>query len=132
MIASLLLILMTIGCETPAGSGGSSAPPATRAGVESGPARGADAADSPRSAALRTPVSESDDASRGGGGQETVEPSALGAQGDAPVAPSPGAFGDEREIDDPFTVIGPAFSGLGLQPYSSDCDPFEDKYGTCL
>lgn len=131
MIASLLLILMTVGCEPPTDSGGSSPPPATRASVESGPVRGADPADSPRSAAGLTKVSEPDDALAGSGGRES-EQAALVAEGGVPDTPSPGAFGDQREIDDPFTVIGPAFSGLGLQPYSSDCDPFEEKYGTCL
>lgn len=47
-------------------------------------------------------------------------------------APGDQGFGSAREIDDPFAVIGPAFSGLGFQSYSSGCDPFEDKYGTCL
>jgi hypothetical protein len=37
--------------------------------------------------------------------------------------------------DDSFGSLGllaPALPALGLETYSTSCDPFEDPYGTCL
>lgn len=103
MIAGILLILMAIGCDAPADSAGVATIEQTF---------------------VDTPAVESSEA----------EDAELGvvAEEAASAASAAGAFGEIGEVDDPFAAIGPAFSGLGFQTHSSDCDPFEDEYGTCL
>ena len=103
MLASILLILMMIGCDPPAGS--------TGAVATFEPTLVDDRASEPPS-------------------EPTLEPGAL--SGSVSGTPANSNFGAAPELDDPFAVIGPAFSGLGFQNYSSGCDPFEDTYGTCL
>jgi len=115
VIASIVLILMTIGCGVRAGSG-----PALEQSLVTDPAGGSSGEPT--------------------GGPE-IGP-ALGSIEPADESSQPGeitsgastnrSFGGAHEIDDPFAVIGLAFSGLGFQSYSSGCDPFEDTYGTCL
>lgn len=92
VIASIVLILMTIGCGVPAGS-----QPALEQSLVTDPA------------------------------DESSQPGEITSG-----ASTNRSFGGAGEIDDPFAVIGSAFSGLGFQSYSSGCDPFEDTYGTCL
>lgn len=110
VIVAIFLILMTIGCDAPAdsasqpGSPGSSGSPGSPGSITTLEQTLVDA-----------PASESR------GADETVS----GASADSNL-------GDLGEVDDPFAAIGPAFSGFGFQSYSSDCDPFEDAYGTCL
>ncbi len=58
--------------------------------------------------------------------QEVVSGPRTGASGGAP-GPGTGPAGD-----DPLTIIGPAFPGLGLQTHTAACDPFDDVYGACL
>ena len=103
VIASIVLILITIGCGAPVGSAGSEQSLVT----------------DPPGGSLAASVTDPAGESR--------QPGDLGSG-----AASGGGFGGGREIDDPFAVIGPAISGLGFQNYSSGCDPFEDTYGTCL
>jgi hypothetical protein len=31
-----------------------------------------------------------------------------------------------------FSLLAPSLSGVGLETYSTSCDPFEDPYGACL
>ncbi len=123
VIASILLILMTIGCGVTAGSGpaleqslvtdpagGSSGEPTGGPGIapDMGPALGS----------IEPVIEPADESSQPG----------LITSG----ASTNRSFGGAGEIDDPFAVIGSAFAGLGFQSYSSGCDPFEDTYGTCL
>ena len=119
VIASIVLVLMTIGCGAPAGSVGS--------GGSAG-ASGSPGSETTLEQSLLT------DPPGGTSGEPVTDPVEASRQpGEiAPGASTGGGFGGGREIDDPFAVIGPAFSGLGFQSYSSGCDPFEDTYGTCL
>ena len=123
VIASILLILMTIGCGGVAGSG-----PALEQSLVNDPAPGAPGGSDvapdigPAMESPMVPI------------EPVIEPVDESSQ---PGEITPGAstnrsFGNAGEIDDPFAVIGSAFSGLGFQSYSSGCDPFEDTYGTCL
>lgn len=102
MIGSILLILMTMGCDAPAGSAATNSPTSTAA-IEQ--------------ALVEPPAGE----------QVNAEPTLSGDSGDGF-----GTLGELDDVDDPFASIGSAFSGLGFQSYSSSCDPFEDAYGTCL
>ena len=112
VIAGILLILMTIGCEAPADSVGASGGPGSPGAIETVEQAFVDVA-----AAEKI-------------GESSSEP---GIVGETPAGASvDGGFRGGDEVQDPFAAIGPAFSGLGFQTYSSGCDPFEDAYGTCL
>ncbi len=50
----------------------------------------------------------------------------------AGAVPADSDFGDANEVENPFGLISPAFQGIGLQTYSTACDPFDEAYGTCL
>lgn len=49
-------------------------------------------------------------------------------------AVSGGATGISVEDDSfsAFALLAPTLSGLGLETYTTSCDPFEDPYGACL
>lgn len=111
VIASILLILITLGCHAPAGSAGS--------------------AGSASSNAAPTPVAAFEQAfAEVPAGEPALDSSSAGGTVSGTAADSD--FSGVGDVDDPFAAIGPAFSGLGFQTYSSGCDPFEDAYGTCL
>ncbi len=118
IMASVFLILMMIGCDARAGSTGASSPAGTAGAAGSGTSFEQTLVDEPANETIGEPAGES--ASEGSAGA-----TASGASSDS-------GFGGGGGVDDPFAVIGPAFSGLGFQTYSSSCDPFEDAYGTCL
>lgn len=121
MLASFLFILMMAGCDSPAGSSDPSGSHGTSGSANS------------LATLEQTFVDERGGESIGATGEpigEEVgsESAALAASGTS----SDSNFGDGAGIDDPFAVIGSAFSGLAAQSFSSNCDPFEDTYGTCL
>lgn len=127
VIASIVLILMTIGCGVRAGSG-----PALEQSLVTEPAGGSSGGSDVAPEIGRTlglPVVPIDPVI-----EPVIDPAEESSQpGEIPSgAATNRGFGAAHEIDDPFAVIGLAFSGLGFQSYSSGCDPFEDTYGTCL
>lgn len=133
LLASLLIVLLTIACESPAGSSG----PGTTTVRGSHPSAKADAGYETK-ARRSYDAGDSGDCTSSSVSEATpTEASSVAATVPEPVessfgAGSVGGADGAREANDPFAVIGPAFSGMGFQSYSSGCDPFEDKYGTCL
>lgn len=143
MIASFLLLFLTLGCESPVNSGGGAGAPATGGAIESEYAASENAGDPEAGLPAAESGGESRSSRDGTAGEPVGSGSEPAAEDESSASPDPSAnagtadsavqaFEGAQDLDDPFAVIGPAFSGLGIQSYSSGCDPFEDKYGTCL
>ncbi len=50
----------------------------------------------------------------------------------APKAEAPPGGNVAIEDLSTFGIVGPVFTGLGVDAYSAKCDPFSDPYGSCL
>lgn len=135
LLASFLIVFVVFGCVDSAGPAASSTAPCS-----GGASAHRSAPESAASPELPEPqvAAERISAPRARTGEQAlIEQDGERPEEDAPVEPAPGdssdsAFGGARDLDDPFAAIGPAFSGIAFQSYNSGCDPFEDKYGTCL
>lgn len=107
VMATALILLMTLACQPPAGG-----PGGTDNGSQGTSLNALDAGFAP---VENENNGESAEAADSGGS----------AAGDSD-------FTGGDTVEDPFAAIGPAFQGFGFQGHSAACDPFDEANGTCL